>query len=95
MSMPTGDSPAIARRRVRLALREATGLTQAQVVEGMEWSLSKFNRIETAEVSVSLTDSRVPRPFVGVTDRDVVAQLSKDACVHWFDLLQTPRTWRR
>ena len=47
--MAVGDSPTIARRRVRLALREArerADHTQFQVAAEMEWSLSKVIRNE-------------------------------------------------
>jgi transcriptional regulator with XRE-family HTH domain len=91
MSTPAGESPAVARRRVRLALRqarEAKGLTQAQVADAMEWSLSKVTRIESGEVSVSGTDLRALLPFLGITDREAVTQLMTDARVsrrqRWF-----------
>lgn len=53
------QSPAIARRRLRRALRtlrESTHLTQGDVAKRLDWSLSKVNRIELGEVSVSSTD---------------------------------------
>jgi transcriptional regulator with XRE-family HTH domain len=84
LSTPLGESPAVARRRVRRALRqarEAKGLTQAQVADEMEWSLSKVTRIENGEVSISATDLRVLLEFLGITDREVVAQLAEDARV--------------
>jgi transcriptional regulator with XRE-family HTH domain len=46
------DSPAVARHRVRLALRsarDARQLTQGQVAQAMEWSLSKVMRIERGD----------------------------------------------
>ena len=55
-SMPPGNSPAVARRRVRLAIREAReakNLTQGQLATAMEWSLSKVMRIEIGEVTIS------------------------------------------
>ena len=55
------DSPAIARRRVRLAVRDARldkKLTQSEVAEAMEWSLSKVMRIESGEVTISPNDLR-------------------------------------
>ncbi|MDI6100561.1 helix-turn-helix transcriptional regulator [Actinoplanes sp. NEAU-A12] len=76
--MTDGDSPIIARRRVRLALREArdrAGLTQNQVAEEMEWSLSKVIRIENGDVSISPNDLRLLLGFLGVKDRAVVADL--------------------
>ena len=50
------DSPAVARHRVRLALRsarDAKQLTQGQVAQSMEWSLSKVMRIEIGEFFIS------------------------------------------
>jgi len=55
------DSPTVARRQLRQALRrarEARSLTQGQVAEALEWSLSKVNRIESGDVTVSNTDLR-------------------------------------
>jgi transcriptional regulator with XRE-family HTH domain len=49
-NMAESVSPTVARRRVRLALRDArekADLTQQQVAEEMEWSLSKVIRIES------------------------------------------------
>jgi transcriptional regulator with XRE-family HTH domain len=80
--MVTGDSPAGARRRVRLAIREARdrrGLTQAQVAEEMEWSLSKVMRIESGEVTVTPNDLRPLLAYLGVTDAAVVDQLVQDS----------------
>ena len=68
--MAEGDSPTVARRRVRLAIREARephNLTQQQVAEQMEWSLSKVIRIESGEVSISVNDLRPLLPFLGRT----------------------------
>lgn len=76
--MTEGDSPTIARRRVRLALREArerAGLTQNQVAEEMEWSLSKVIRIENGDVSVSQNDLRPLLAYLGIKDKAVVADL--------------------
>ena len=59
--MTSPESPAGARRRVRLAVREARearGLTQGQVAEAMEWSQSKVIRIESGEVTISPNDLR-------------------------------------
>lgn len=82
--MATDDTPAVARRRVRLALRRAREdkrLTQTQVAEAMEWSLSKVMRIESGEVSVSPTDLRALLPLLGVTDGPEMEQLFTDARV--------------
>jgi transcriptional regulator with XRE-family HTH domain len=83
-SMVSGDPPAVARRRVRLALRgarEAKGLTQGQVAAALDWSLSKVNRIESGEVSVSGTDLRAMLAFYGITDPVRVDRLLDDARV--------------
>jgi transcriptional regulator with XRE-family HTH domain len=80
--MAEGDSPTVARRRVRLAIREAreaNGLTQHQVAEQMEWSLSKVIRIESGEVSISVNDLRPLLAFVGIKDRSEVNSLVADA----------------
>lgn len=57
----TVHSPTAGRRRLRHALRrarDAAGLTQEQVAEAMDWSLSKVIRIETGGVGISTTDLR-------------------------------------
>jgi transcriptional regulator with XRE-family HTH domain len=69
--MSTADTPAVARRRVRLALRaarEAKGLTQGQVADEMEWSLSKVMRIEKGDVNISPADLRVLLGYFDLTD---------------------------
>jgi transcriptional regulator with XRE-family HTH domain len=80
--MTSIDSPAAARRRLRLALRtarEATGLTQAQVADELDWSVSKVNRIENGEVTISLTDVRALLGLLRVTDTAQVEELTRDA----------------
>jgi transcriptional regulator with XRE-family HTH domain len=80
--MTEGDSPTVARRRVRLAIREArdaAGLTQNQVAEAMEWSHSKVIRIESGEVSISPNDLRPLMSYLGIKDRAVTAALIADA----------------
>lgn len=80
--MAEGDSPTVARRRVRLAIREAreaNNLTQQQVADEMEWSLSKVIRIESGEVSISVNDLRPLLAFVGIKDRAEVNSLISDA----------------
>jgi transcriptional regulator with XRE-family HTH domain len=70
--MDSGDSPAVARRRVRLAVREARlakGFTQTEVAEAMEWSLSKVMRIESGEVTISTNDLKPLLLFLDVRDR--------------------------
>ncbi len=80
--MAEGESPAVARRRVRLALREAresAGFTQAEVAEEMEWSLSKVIRIENGDVSIAPNDLRPLLGYLKVRDKAVVADLIESA----------------
>jgi transcriptional regulator with XRE-family HTH domain len=80
--MGTGESPAVARRRLRPALRkarEAKGLTQGEVAKRLEWSLSKVNRIESGEVTISNTDLQALLRLFDITETDRIAQLSADA----------------
>ncbi|WP_245665810.1 helix-turn-helix domain-containing protein [Actinoplanes subtropicus] len=82
--MAEGDSPTVARRRVRIALREAreaAGYTQLEVAEEMEWSLSKVIRIENGDVSVAPNDLRPLLGFFRVDDRLRVAELVEAAKV--------------
>jgi transcriptional regulator with XRE-family HTH domain len=80
--MTSPESPAGARRRVRLAVREAReakGLTQGQVAEAMEWSQSKVIRIESGEVTISPNDLRPLLAYLEVVDRAAVDRLVRDA----------------
>jgi transcriptional regulator with XRE-family HTH domain len=80
--MVTGDSPTVARRRVRLAIREAREarhLTQSDVAEAMEWSLSKVIRIEGGEVSISPNDLRPLLTYLGMRDRTRIDELVASA----------------
>jgi len=80
--MAEGDSPTVARRRVRLVLRErreAVGLTQQQVADEMEWSLSKVIRIEGGEVSIAPNALRPLLAYLGIKDRAQVNELMADA----------------
>ncbi|MFC7242159.1 helix-turn-helix domain-containing protein [Catellatospora aurea] len=91
------DLPAVARRRLRLAiraLREEAGLTQGEVATALDWSLSKVQRIESGEVTVSGTDLRALLDTLGVADPAAIAELVQDAraarrrVAGWWD---TPR----
>lgn len=76
--MAEGDSPTIARLRVRLAIREAreaSGLTQADVAEAMEWSSSKVIRIENGDNTISINDLKGLLTLLGVTDKGRVEAL--------------------
>lgn len=66
------------RRRLRAELRRVrleAGLTQDQVAEAMDWSLSKVIRIENGSVSISTNDLKAILQYYKVTDSDRVAEL--------------------
>jgi len=76
------DSPAVARHRVRLALRsarDAKQLTQGQVAQSMEWSLSKVMRIEKGDVNVSINDLKMLLNYLEVDDPTRVRRLTDAA----------------
>jgi transcriptional regulator with XRE-family HTH domain len=76
--MFSGESPAVARRRVRLALRaarEARGFTQGHVADELDWSLSKVNRIEKGDVTVSRTDLLAMLELFGIDDQERIEEL--------------------
>jgi transcriptional regulator with XRE-family HTH domain len=82
--MSRGESPAGARRRVRLevrAAREATGLTQGQVAEAMEWSLSKVMRIEAGVVTLHVNDLRALLTFFGIDEPQRIESLVRSVQV--------------
>ncbi|MBN1172742.1 MAG: helix-turn-helix domain-containing protein [Micromonosporaceae bacterium] len=66
------------RSALRVA-RDDRGLTQSQVAEAMEWSLSKIMRIESGEVTVSPTDLRRLLPYLGIAEHDRIEQLVSSA----------------
>jgi len=78
------EPPAVARQRVRRALRkarQATPMSQGDVANKLGWSLSKMQRIEGGEVGVSLTDLRALLDVYGVTDAMEIERLTEDARV--------------
>ncbi|MCW6006126.1 helix-turn-helix domain-containing protein [Micromonospora sp. CPCC 205371] len=80
--MVSGESPAAARRRVRLALRaarEAKGFTQGYVADELDWSLSKVNRIEKGDVTVSRTDLLAMLELYGVDGQERIEDLVQAA----------------
>jgi transcriptional regulator with XRE-family HTH domain len=80
--MTSPEPPAVARRRVRLALRaarEARGLTQQHVADELDWSLSKVNRIEKGDVTVSKTDLLALLELFGVDDDGLIDELVRAA----------------
>jgi transcriptional regulator with XRE-family HTH domain len=74
----TVHSPTAGRRRLRHALRRArdlANLTQEQVAEAMDWSLSKVIRIETGAVSISISDLRQLLLLYQIDDPQEVGEL--------------------
>ncbi|GAA3396405.1 helix-turn-helix domain-containing protein [Cryptosporangium minutisporangium] len=70
--------PVVLRRRLRAALREAreqAGLTQRDVAQEMDWSLSKLIRIESGVVTVSTNDLRALAALYRVTEDERVRTL--------------------
>ena len=71
--MIVSESPAGARRRLRLALRRVRyerDMTQQQVADALDWSISKVNRIENGEVTVSVTDLQALLTLYRMVDDD-------------------------
>jgi transcriptional regulator with XRE-family HTH domain len=84
MSAARDDLPAVSRRRVRLALRaarERSGLSQSEVSKKLGWSLSKVQRIELGEVTISPTDLRAVLDIYQITDERRIGALAEDARV--------------
>jgi transcriptional regulator with XRE-family HTH domain len=50
-------------------------MTQQQVAEAMEWSLSKMNRIEQAKTGISANDLRALLQLYDITDKDQTEEL--------------------
>lgn len=76
------EPPIVARRRVRMALREARNaqnLSQAEVAAAMEWSTAKIMRIETGEVTVTPNDLRALLTYLRIEDHDQVETLVRHA----------------
>ncbi|MFC7530768.1 helix-turn-helix domain-containing protein [Actinoplanes sp. GCM10030250] len=87
-----GEPPAVARRRVRFALRghrQAVDLNQTEVAHRLGWSLSKVQRIESGEVGVSVTDLRALLQVYEVDDTDEIQRLVEDSKVsrrqRWYE----------
>jgi transcriptional regulator with XRE-family HTH domain len=76
------ESPAVARRRLRLALRgfrDERHQTQQQVADALEWSLSKIVRIELGDVTISKGDLTELLRHYGIRDDQQVRRLQADA----------------
>lgn len=71
-------TPDLQRLQLRLKLRKTRagkGMTQREVAERLEWSLSKVIRIETGRIGISGTDLKALLDLYQVDDPDLVAQL--------------------
>jgi transcriptional regulator with XRE-family HTH domain len=78
MGDANNPGPAVQRRRLRTELRRArqeAALTQDEVAEAMEWSLSKIIRIEAGTVGVSANDLKALLGYYRVNDPEEVASL--------------------
>jgi transcriptional regulator with XRE-family HTH domain len=83
--MTASHSPTVRRRQLIAELkrlREASGLTQEDVAERLDWHPTKVFRIETGRTGPHPNDVRVMLDVYGVTDREqreAIVQLAKDA----------------
>ena len=71
-------SPLMIRRRLRtelLTARLESKLTQQQVADAMDWSLSKMNRIEKAKSGISTNDLKALLRLYGITSKERTDQL--------------------
>jgi transcriptional regulator with XRE-family HTH domain len=80
MDMEAGDgpSPVVQRGRLRTELRKARlelQLTQEQVADAMDWSLSKVIRVENRSVGISTSDLKALLLLYKVTDAERIDEL--------------------
>lgn len=76
--MSTYQDPSVARRRLRTELRaarERKRLTQQQVADELDWSLSKLLRIEAGSVGISTTDLRALLDLYDARDKQHISEL--------------------
>jgi transcriptional regulator with XRE-family HTH domain len=76
------DTPIVHQRRLRgelRKLREAARITQKQVAEQLEWSVSKVIRIENGTSKVGVTDLKALLNIYGVTSSDEIDPLLDEA----------------
>lgn len=91
--MPTSESPVSQLRKLRAELRrlrDGRQLTQREVAEALDWSISKLNRIEKGSVGVSVTDVRALLQHYGVADAKQV-----DALVEMARASKRPAWWHQ
>ena len=79
------DTPEVKRRLLKAALRrerEAAGLSQKQVSDALDWSVSKIIRIETGAVGLTVTDLRALMDQYKITDeqrQDELIELARSS----------------
>lgn len=76
--MDDNASPLLLQRRLRtelLTARLKKELTQQQVADAMEWSLSKMNRIEKAKSGISTNDLKALLLLYDITDEERTKEL--------------------
>ena len=74
------ETPEVKRRRLKAALRherEAASLSQKQVSEALDWSVSKIIRIEAGAVGLSATDLRALMDLYKIADEKRRAELTE------------------
>ncbi len=74
------ETPEVKRRRLKASLRrerEAAGLSQKQVSEALDWSVSKIIRIEAGAVGLSATDLRALMDLYKIADDKQRAELTE------------------
>jgi transcriptional regulator with XRE-family HTH domain len=75
--MSDADDPAVARRRLRTALRserDRLRLPREDAARRLDWSLSKLVRIESGHQGISVTDLRALLDLYGITDARLAAE---------------------
>jgi transcriptional regulator with XRE-family HTH domain len=76
--MAMQEDPLLSRKRLRISLRrrrEMRGLTQKQVADALDWSVSKVVRIESGAVRVSTTDLRALLALYQILEEEEVLRL--------------------
>ncbi|MFD7653623.1 helix-turn-helix transcriptional regulator [Actinosynnema sp. NPDC059797] len=80
--MSQGDTPIVHQRRLRSELRklrEEAQLTQKEVADSLDWSVSKVIRIENGTTNVGTTDLRALLMLYGIDDKGHVEELVAEA----------------
>ncbi len=97
MGAARDELPAVARRRVRRALRQfrlEAGLIQSEVAQRLRWSLSKVQRIENGDVGVSVSDLLALLRSYGVEDEATIERLTEDAAISRRQRWSVPAEYR-